>query len=116
MGGRGWEVVDMGVWPPRLKGPYVYDQTAQANELSALLRLNDEAGAYGTFVFTFIETGALSEEKAEEVMRSIDFDPDLPHYALVKTNPDRLRGKAYPDMTWEPKESFRAVADYYSRH
>jgi len=116
MGGRGWEVVDLSVWPPRLKGPYVYDQTAQANELSALLRLNDEAGAYGTFVFTFIETGALPEGKAEEVMRSIDFDPDIPHYALVKTYLDRRHGTTYPDMTWEPKESFRAVADYYSTH
>ena len=117
MGGRGWEVVDLSAWPPRLKGPYVYDQTAQANELSTLLRWNDEAGAYGTFVFTFVETGAgLPEGNADEIMRSIDFDPDLPRYAIVKTYPDRRRGTTYPDMPWEPKESFRAVADYYSAH
>ena len=24
------------------------------------------------------------------------------------------RGRTYPDMTWEPKESFRAVADYFA--
>jgi hypothetical protein len=117
MGGRGWEVIDWSLWPPHLKGPYVYDQTAQANELSALLRLNDEAGTYGTFVFTFVETGAgLPEGNAEEVFRAIDFDPDLPRYALVKTYPDRRRGKTYPDMTWEPKESFKAVASYYASH
>ena len=117
MGGRGWEAVDWSVWPPRLKGPYVYDQAAQANELAALLRWNEEAGAYGTFVFTFIETGAgLPEGKAEEVLRSIEFDPDLPRYALVKTYPDRRKGTAYPDMTWEPKQSFRAVADFYRSH
>ena len=117
MGGRGWEVVDLSAWPPRLKGPCVYDQTAQANELSALLRLNDEAGAYGTFVFTFVEARAgPPERKAEEVLRSIDFDPDLPSYALVKTYLDRRKGTTYQDMAWEPKESFRAVADYYSTH
>ena len=25
-------------------------------------------------------------------------------------------GSTYPDMPWEPKESFRAVADYYAKH
>jgi hypothetical protein len=25
-------------------------------------------------------------------------------------------GTTYPDMPWEPKESFRAVADYYSKN
>lgn len=117
MGGRGWEVVDWSVWPPRLKGPYVYDQSAQANEVSALLRWNEEAGAYGTFVFTFIETGAgLPQGEVEKVLRSIDFDPDLPRYSLVKTILDRGRGTTYPDMRWEPKEAFRAVADYYAAH
>jgi hypothetical protein len=117
MGGRGWEVVDWGKWPPRLKGDYIYDQTAQASELSALLRMNDEAGIYGTFVFTFVEPGAgLPDGREEEALRLIAFDPDLPHYSLVKAYPDRRRGAAYPDMTWEPKESFRAVADFYASH
>jgi hypothetical protein len=25
-------------------------------------------------------------------------------------------GATYPDMLWEPKESFRAVAEYYAVH
>jgi pimeloyl-ACP methyl ester carboxylesterase len=25
-------------------------------------------------------------------------------------------GTTYPDLTWEPKESFRAVADYFSKN
>lgn len=104
-------------WPPRLRGPYVYDQNAQAMELAQLLRWNDEAGIYGTFVFTFVETGAgLPEGNVAELLRAIDFDPDLPRYSLVKTNPDRKRGTTYPDLPWEPKESFRAVADYYASH
>lgn len=26
------------------------------------------------------------------------------------------RGITYPDMTWEPKKSFRAVAGFYATH
>ena len=25
-------------------------------------------------------------------------------------------GTTYPDMPWEPKESFKVVADYYAAH
>ncbi len=117
MGGRGWEVVDMSRFPPRLKGPYVYDQTAQAEELRRLLRWNDEAGAHGTFVFTFIETGAgWPDGEIEEALRTIDFDPDLPRYALVRTLGSGHHGTTYPEMGWEPKEGFRAVAEYYGAH
>jgi len=34
--------------------------------------------------------------------------------ALVKTNSGG-HGTTYPDMPWEPKEAFRAVADYYAK-
>ena len=34
--------------------------------------------------------------------------------ALVKTYASGHR-TTYPDMTWEPKEAFRAVADYYAK-
>lgn len=27
----------------------------------------------------------------------------------------RAHGTTYPDMPWEPKESFRAVANYYGK-
>jgi hypothetical protein len=33
--------------------------------------------------------------------------------SLVRTL-DRGHGTTYPDMTWEPKESFHAVARYYA--
>jgi hypothetical protein len=26
------------------------------------------------------------------------------------------RGTTYPDMTWDPKESFKALAEYYANH
>lgn len=116
LGGRGWDVVDWSRWPPRLRGPYVYDQKAQADELTKLLAWNHAAGVYGTFVFTFIETGAgaLAGKDARAV-ESIPFDLDLPRYSLVKSLPEHRLGSAYPDMHWEPKESFRAVAEFYAQ-
>jgi hypothetical protein len=35
-------------------------------------------------------------------------------YSLVKTYPNK-NGATYPDMPWEPKASFRAVADFYAQ-
>ncbi len=120
LGGRGWEIVDFSPLPqkpPKLRGNYVYDQTAQANELSTLLRMNDEAGVYGTFVFTFVEPGAgVPTEVDPRMLASLDFDPDISRYSLVKTWPDHRRGTTYPDLPWEPKASFHAVADYYATH
>lgn len=37
-------------------------------------------------------------------------------YSLVKTLTGGKRGKTYTDMAWEPKESFKAVGDYFSNH
>lgn len=117
MGGRGWQVVDWSKWPPRLTGEYAYDQTAQARELTELLRMNDEAGVHGTFVFTFVETGAgLPSDRERGALRLVDFDPDLPRYSLVKNVAERTTRAPYPDLPWEPKESFHAVAEYYARH
>jgi len=36
--------------------------------------------------------------------------------SLVKYFEGGRRGTTYPDMPWEPKESFRAVAEYYASH
>lgn len=33
--------------------------------------------------------------------------------SLVKSY-ERRHGMTYPDMTWEPKKSFKAVADFYA--
>ena len=33
-------------------------------------------------------------------------------YGVVKVLEDRL-GETYPDMAWEPKAAFTALADYY---
>ncbi len=36
--------------------------------------------------------------------------------SLVKYYDDGRHGATYPEMKWEPKESFYAVAEYYANH
>jgi hypothetical protein len=43
------------------------------------------------------------------------YDLDTPSSTLVKYHEDGRHGSTYPDMSWEPKESFRALAEYYGR-
>jgi hypothetical protein len=115
-GGMGWDVVDWSAMPPRLKGNYVYDQATQAREIVEELRIFDEVGVDGAFVFTFVEPpAAISDPAVTKLLEGIKFDPDAVSYSLVKSYVDRM-GTVYPDMPWEPKESFRAVAEYYGRN
>ncbi len=41
-------------------------------------------------------------------------DVDMASYSLVNTYVGR-HGVTYPDMLWEPRESFRALAGYYAK-
>ncbi|MGA8302658.1 MAG: abortive infection protein [Thermoplasmata archaeon] len=117
LGGRGWDIVDWGKTPPQLKGDYVYDQATQAREVGELLRINHEAGVNATFVFTFVEPGAgLQDDMEQRLARALNFDLDIVRYSLVKSFLDGRHGRAYPDMPWEPKESFKVVADFYANH
>jgi hypothetical protein len=116
LGGRGWDVVDWAKTPPQLRGDYVYDQATQAREDAELLRLNDEAGVAATFVFTFVDSAAADSAADLQLVRALKFELDLARYSLVKSFLDGRHGATYPDMTWEPKASFRAVAEYYARH
>ncbi len=82
-----------------------------------MLRLNDEAGLDATFAFTFVEPGAgLQDDMEQQLLQALKFDLDIVRYSSVKTFLDGRHGPTSPDMPWEPKESFRAVADYYARH
>lgn len=42
-----------------------------------------------------------------------NYDIDRESSSLVKFFDNGSHGTTYPDMTWEPKEAFRAVAKYY---
>jgi hypothetical protein len=89
------------------KGPYVRDEGLQARELAETLAILDGTGVDGAFVCTFAES--LSTYSADP-----RYDLDMSALSLVKTYAG-ARGVTYPDMRWEPKESFWAVADFYGR-
>lgn len=113
-GGAGWTIADFDSVPPRLKGHYVYDQGVQAREIADQLHVIDETGIDAAFVFTFVQPPAVMNDAEKQMLQMIDFDFDIVNYSLVKSFLDQ-HGTTYPDMTWEPKESFHAVAEYYGR-
>jgi hypothetical protein len=127
-GGMGWAIVDLDIAEyanrlPELNGEYVRDESEQARELTELLTIFEGAGVDGAFVFTFVAPTSPTSEDPK-------FDLDMASYALVKSYGNRLgdlaaglanspwdasrSGTTYPDMPWEPKESFRAVANFYA--
>jgi hypothetical protein len=92
----------------RLNGDYVRDEAMQARELTETLTMLEAAGVDGAFVAEFVTAGATFSEKPR-------YDLDMNAFALVKTY-RRGKGTTYPDMNWEPKQSFHAVANYYAAH
>jgi hypothetical protein len=134
--------LDMAHVPPRADGHYIRDEGLQARELVDQLGVLDAAGVEGAFVHTFVVPNSpyrpdprydadmanfslvksFSEaETAEEFRRQtihvaremmgVDLDP---HVLDGFSGPVGEHGVTYPDLPWEPKKSFRAVADYYA--
>jgi hypothetical protein len=109
-GARGGEIVE---WDPatvralRLNGDYTRDEAEQARYIRELLEIFSEEGVDSAFVFTF----ALYQLPHRATPRE---DLDIGSYGIVKVYEDRL-GETYPDMAWEPKAAFAALADCYGR-
>ena len=93
---------------PRLTGTYRRDEEGQARYLRELLDLFDRAGVDATFVHLFA---------LYNFPHRPDGDPrddlDLAGLGIVKVYPDRY-GDTYPDLPWEPKAAFHAVATSYA--
>lgn len=93
---------------PHLRGAPVRDEAYQARKLVAQLEILEEAGVEGGFVSTFLS-------------QITPYDP-VPHYDLDMASSSLVRyiehghGSTYPDMPWEPKEAFWAVAGFYAKH
>jgi hypothetical protein len=104
-GGYGWAIVDWNQEPPRLKETYLRDEEVQARYLVEMLDLFVAEKAEGAFAFTFVMPKYPHHEDSR-------LDLDMASYGLVKSYTDR-KGATYPDMPWEPKRSFGALADYY---
>ncbi|HEY4024330.1 MAG TPA: hypothetical protein VGM75_36980 [Pseudonocardiaceae bacterium] len=111
-GARGMEIVetdkDTGA-PVRLNGDYLRDEAGQAAYLREVLDIFDAEGVDSAFVFLFaLET---HPHRGDGDPRD---DLDLASPGIVKVLEDRY-GETYPDMRWEPKTAFTAVADHYRR-
>jgi len=92
--------------PVRLKGEYERDEEGQAAYLRELLEIFDAEGVDSAFVYLF----ALYNypHRPGDPRR----DLDLASLGIVRVLEGR-RGDTYPDMPWEPKAAFAALAEYY---
>jgi hypothetical protein len=110
-GGRVMEILEYGedaVTPVRLDGDYVRDEAGQASYLAELLEIFGTEGVDSTFVFLF----ALDSLPHRPGGDPRD-DLDLASPGIVKVLDAGRRGDTYPDMPWEPKAAFAAVAECY---
>jgi hypothetical protein len=105
-GGMAWAIVDHDAEPPRLKGDFQRDEGEQVTYLRELLAIYEELGVENAFWFTFAGYGHPHRDDPRH-------DLDMGSYGVVKILPDQ-KGVAYPDMNWEPKEVFHALATYGS--
>ncbi len=85
------------------------DESCQARRLIDTIKMLDGAGVYGVLIDTFIFPLSPYSDNPK-------YDVDRESESLVKYYEGGRHGITYPDMTWEPKESFKAVADYYLNH
>lgn len=65
------------------------------------------AGADGAFVYGFASPTLIHQPDPLH-------DFDMASYSLVKALPAPAADSTYPGMSWEPKQSFGAVADFYN--
>lgn len=93
---------------PKLKVINERSEAAQAERLTDNLTLLDKAGFSGAFIDTFI----FSHYPSSDIPK---YDLDRASSSLVKYFDNGKHGTTYPDMNWEPKEAFLAVARYYER-
>jgi hypothetical protein len=94
---------------PRLKkGTYHRDEAYQASQLTKTLGILDAEGVDGAFVWTFADPWLTYSADPRH-------DLDMTSTSLVKTYA-RGHGTTYPEMPWEPKQAFSAVASFYATH
>lgn len=105
-GGRGFLIVDR-KQPDQVKADYVRDEALQAHEVSYMLGVIQGAGVDGAFVYGFASPTLIHQPDPLH-------DFDMASYSLVKALPAPAADSTYPGMSWEPKQSFGAVADFYN--
>jgi hypothetical protein len=95
--------------PLRLDGVYTRDEAGQAADIREVLEIFDAEGVDSAFVWLFELCNFPHRPDGDPRL-----DLDMASPAIVKTLEGR-HGDTYPDMAWEPKAAFAAIADRY-RH
>ncbi|REH48346.1 hypothetical protein BCF44_105204 [Kutzneria buriramensis] len=98
-------VVRDGVIAVGLDGDYERDEDGQAAHLMEMLDIFEEAGVDTAFAYTFANYHLPHRPGPRK-------DLDLASYGVVTAFEDRF-GETYPDMRWEPKAAFAALARKY---
>lgn len=109
-GGRAMEVIEYDPQtraPLRLDAVYERDEAGQAAYLSDVLEIFDTEGVDSAFVYLFALEGFPHRPDGDP---RDDLDRASP--SIVKLL-EGQRGTTYPDMAWEPKAAFAAVATRY---
>jgi hypothetical protein len=107
-GGTGFMIVDETSGPPAIPRTYQRDEQEQVRYLHDLLAIYEAEGIDSAFWHTF----AGYEYTRHPSDPHHDFD--LASYGAVAVL-DHGRGTTYPDMAWEPKQVFGALAAAYAR-
>jgi hypothetical protein len=94
--------------PRRLKGNPTRDEDEQARYITESLSVFDSEGVDAAFVYTFARYDLVDRGESGG-------DFDVASAGIVRVL-DGRRGRRYPDMPWEPKAAFAALAEYYGEH
>jgi hypothetical protein len=105
-GGLGWMITDLNSDPPFIPGTYERDEGEQVRHLHDMLAVYEAESIDSAFWFTF--AGFEQPRHPTDPHR----DLDLASYGVVAVL-DHERGTTYPDMAWEPKLVFGALAAAY---
>ena len=81
----------------------------QARELVETLDELERSGVAGALLSTFVTPEARTDDDPR-------YDMDMDSMSLVKSLPGGRYGMVYPDLPWEPKEAFAAVAQHFGSH
>jgi len=95
-----------------LNGEYVRDEDEQATYARELLEVFETEGVDAAFVYTFARYDLPHRDNPRA-------DLDMASAGVVKVFDGQdsafgPRGRRYPDMPWEPKAAFDALAEWYS--
>ncbi len=107
-GGTGFMIVDEKTGPASIPGTYERDEQEQVRYLHDMLAIYEAEDIDSAFWHTF--AGFEYSRHLTDPHR----DFDLASYGVVAVL-DHGRGATYPDMAWEPKQVFGALAAAYAR-